>query len=110
MFLKDESLKPIAQKNIRISRSMKINRDYSPASPPITGKYWAEGPTVEKIGEKWVVLFDKYRDHAYGAVESTDLINWYDISDKISMPKGLRHGTVFMVSKAEFENLYDKTK
>jgi hypothetical protein len=30
-----------------------------------------------------------------GAVSSTDLKAWEDISDKISFPAGARHGTVF---------------
>jgi hypothetical protein len=106
MFLKDETLKPEPEKNIRIATSNTFNKGYSTASAPITGKYWAEGPTVERIGDKWVVLFDKYRDHTYGAVESTDLINWTDISEKISMPKGLRHGSVFMISVKEFETYF----
>jgi hypothetical protein len=106
MFLKDETLKPQPEKNIRIATSNKFNKGYSTASAPITGNYWAEGPTVEKIGDKWVVLFDKYRDHTYGAVESNDLITWTDISEKISMPKGLRHGSVFMISVKEFEQYF----
>lgn len=106
MFLKDETLKPQPEKNIRIATSNRFNKGYSSASAPITGKYWAEGPTVERIGDKWVVLFDKYRDHTYGAVESVDLINWTDISDKISLPKGLRHGSVFMISVKEFESFF----
>ncbi len=108
MFLKDETLLPQPEKNIRIARSNNLVKNYSPASPPISGKYWAEGPTVEKIGDKWIVMFDKYRDHTYGAVESTDLINWFDISDKISMPKGLRHGTIFMISSNEFDRYFSK--
>jgi len=106
MFLKDETLKPQPEKNIRIATSNTLNKGYSIASAPITGKYWAEGPTVEKIGDKWVVLFDKYRDHTYGAVESADLFNWQDISEKISLPKGLRHGSVFMISVKEFETFF----
>jgi len=106
MFLKDETLKPQPEKNIRIATSKRFFKGYSSASAPITGNYWAEGPTVEKIGDKWVVLFDKYRDHTYGAAESTDLINWTDISEKISIPKGLRHGSVFMISVKEFEQYF----
>jgi len=108
MFLKDETLKPQPEKNIRIATSNRFNKGYSIATAPITGKYWAEGPTVEKIGDKWVVLFDKYRDHTYGAVESADLFNWQDISEKISLPKGLRHGSVFMISVKEFETYFGK--
>jgi hypothetical protein len=37
---------------------------------PVTGDYWAEGPTSLKINGQWVVYFDKYRDHKYGAIQS----------------------------------------
>ena len=70
-------------------------KGYSNASAPITGNYWAEGPTTLKINGQWIVYFDKYRDHKYGAIQSQDLINWTDISDKISLPKGIRHGSIF---------------
>ena len=107
MFLKDETKKP-PQKNIRIATSKNLYKNYSHASAPITGKYWAEGPTAIKIGENWIVYFDKYTEHKYGAVTSTDLIHWTDISDKINFPKGARHGTVFTVTKAEFEKLINR--
>jgi hypothetical protein len=105
MVLKDETLVPVAQKNLRTARSKHLDRGYSAASAPITGKYWAEGPTTLKIKDQWVVLFDKYADGKYGAVASKDLKNWTDISDQIQVPKGLRHGSVFMVSAAEFDQL-----
>ncbi|MEQ1798130.1 MAG: glycoside hydrolase family 43 protein [Lacibacter sp.] len=104
MFLKDETREP-AQKNIKIATSKKINKGYSNASAPITGNYWAEGPTTLKLNNTWIVYFDKYRDHQYGAIQSTDLINWTDISEKISLPKGIRHGTIFTISRKEFELL-----
>jgi len=104
MFLKDETRLP-PQKNIKIATSKKLTGGYNNASAPITGNYWAEGPTSLKIGNAWIVYFDKYRDHQYGAVESTDLKNWTDVSDKISLPKGIRHGSIFVISKEEFERL-----
>jgi hypothetical protein len=104
MFLKDETRIP-PQKNIKIATSKKLAKGFSAPSVPITGDYWAEGPTTLKIGNTWVVYFDKYRDHKYGAVQSTDLKNWIDVSDKISLPKGIRHGSIFMVSEEELEKL-----
>lgn len=100
MFLKDETRTP-PQKNIKIAYSKKLNRSYSNASPAITGNYWAEGPTTIKINNTWLVYFDKYRDHQYGAIQSADLINWTDVSDKISLPKGIRHGTIFKITGEE---------
>lgn len=104
MFLKDETKSP-AQKNIRIATSKKLYKGYSKPSEPITGKYWAEGPTVLKMDDKWIVYFDKYTQHQYGAIQSTDLKTWTDVSDKLVMPKGIRHGTVFTVSRDELEKL-----
>ena len=104
MFLKDETPEP-AQKNIRIVTSEYLTKDYSKPGKPITGNYWAEGPTSIKINNQWIVYFDKYRDHQMGAVASSDLGNWTDISDKVSFPEGVRHGTVFKISRTVFDNL-----
>jgi Glycosyl hydrolases family 43 len=104
LFLKNETLKP-PEKNIRIATSNNLTGGYSEASAPITGAYWAEGPTVIKLNGKWFAYFDKYTEHAYGAVISTDLKEWKDISGEINFPQGVRHGTVLRVSAKEFEKL-----
>jgi sucrose-6-phosphate hydrolase SacC (GH32 family) len=105
MFLKNENPKP-AEKNIRVTKSKQAAGPYPiVVSAPITGNYWAEGPTAVTIDGYVYVYFDKYRDHQYGAVRSKDMINWEDISDKISFPKGTRHGTVFKVSVQVFNDL-----
>ena len=104
LFLKDETRTP-PQKNIRISTSSQLTSGFGKPSAPITGNYWAEGPTPVKIGNSWIVYFDKYVDHKMGAIRSSDLEKWEDISDKISFPDGTRHGTVFKVSRAFFEKL-----
>ncbi len=106
MFLKDETKNP-PKKDLHIAYSNQLIGGFGKPSDKITGNYWAEGPTTLKIGDKWIVYFDKYRDHKYGAIESSDLKNWTDISDKISLPRGIRHGTIFKVSKAELERLLD---
>ncbi|MBE7177136.1 MAG: glycoside hydrolase family 43 protein [Mucilaginibacter polytrichastri] len=104
MLLKDETIEP-AKKNIRLAFATKIEGPYSTPTPPVTGKYWAEGPTAMRINGKWRVYFDKYVDHAYGAVESADGKNWTDISGAIKMPEGIRHGSIFEVTEAELQKL-----
>jgi predicted GH43/DUF377 family glycosyl hydrolase len=104
MFLKNETRFPV-EKNIRVAFSKKLTGPYSTPGKSITGGYWAEGPTAMKIGEEWIVYFDKYTMAKYGAVSSTDLINWQDISDKVTFPKGARHGTVFTITQQEFQHL-----
>ena len=98
MFLKDETDKPYTpEKNIRIAMAAKADGPYTAPGKPITGNYWAEGPAPIKIGKKWFVYFDKYTEHKYGVVTSTDLKGWTDESDKLVMPEGIRHGTAFEV-------------
>jgi hypothetical protein len=104
MFLKNETRWP-EEKNIRLARAKKLTKKFGTPSHPITGNYWAEGPTAVKINNQWIVYFDKYRDHSYGAVVSTDLKNWTDVSDKVRFPQGMRHGTVFTVTREEFKKL-----
>ncbi|WP_207429147.1 glycoside hydrolase family 43 protein [Pedobacter sp. SYSU D00535] len=107
MILKDETREP-AQKNLKIAFADKLTGPYSKASAPITGKYWAEGPTVLKMGNEWLVYFDKYTEHKYGAIKSSDLENWAEVSDEISLPKGIRHGSIFEVSQKEFKKLQEQ--
>jgi hypothetical protein len=105
MFLKNENPNP-PEKNIRITVSDQASGPYPvKVSAPITGKYWAEGPTVLELGEKVYVYFDKYMNHEYGAVRSKNMTDWEDVSDQVSFPEGVRHGTAFKVSKAIFDAL-----
>jgi hypothetical protein len=99
MILKDETDRPHRpEKNLRVAFANEAIGPYGSPSAPITGKYWAEGPTAIKIGGKWLVYFDKYTEHKYGMVTSPDLVEWADESDKLQMPAGVRHGTTFEVS------------
>lgn len=105
MFIKDETLLPEPKKNIRIATSDKLQTQWSPPSEPIT-QNWVEGPTVMQFNDHWIVYFDRYTEGKMGAVRSSDLKTWTDISDQIQFPEGTRHGTIFNVK----ESLYNKIK
>jgi beta-galactosidase len=105
MFVKNENPNP-AEKNIRITSADKAMGPYpTQVSTPITGKYWAEGPTSIEVGDSVYVLFDKYREHKYGAIRSKDMQQWDDVSNMLVVPKGLRHGTAFEVTKEVYEKV-----
>jgi len=104
MFLKDETLHP-PQKNIRTAFADHPEGPWGPACEPITGNYWAEGPSAIKTGNSWIVYFDKYTQRRYGAVKSSDLLRWEDISNKVEFPNDSRHGTVFRAKAAIVERL-----
>jgi len=108
MFLKNENPNP-PEKNIRISVSDKASRPYPvKVSEPVTGKYWAEGPTALEVGDFVYVYFDKYTEHKYGAVRSKNMVDWEDVSDLVSFPKGVRHGAAFKVTEDVFLKLTKK--
>lgn len=106
MVVKNENSNP-PEKNLRITRTKDIRKGFpTKVSAPITGNYWAEGPAPLFIGDTLYVYFDKYRDHTYGAVRSTDYgETWTDISAEVHFPLGIRHGTAFAVDASLVESL-----
>ncbi len=105
LFVKDETLTPKTEKNIRMIRGASPEGPWSEASPPITGDYWAEGPTPLKVGDEWRVYFDKHRLDAIGLVISRDLKTWTDRSNQATFPPHARHGTVLAVPREVVANL-----
>ena len=61
MVLKDETRHPV-EKNLRVTTSNSFTGPYSSPSEPFTDtkEYWAEGPSIVKHNDKWIVYFDKY--------------------------------------------------
>lgn len=105
MIVKNENSNP-PEKNLRVTKTKNLKKGFLiKVSKPITGNYWAEGPAPLMVGEYLYVYFDKYRDKKYGAVRTTDGKKWEDVSDLVSFPKGLRHGTAFTVDKEVLERL-----
>ena len=105
MFVKDETLAPVTQKNIRLVRGRSPEGPWDPVSPPLTGDYWAEGPTALKVGGEYRVYFDKHMLNAIGLVTSTDLKTWTDRSAEVSFPENARHGSILAVERAVVERL-----
>lgn len=111
LFVKDETDQPnTPRKYIRMATGRSPEGPWSSASPPITGAYWAEGPTALPIDGIWHVYFDKYMEGKYGVVVSSDLAHWTDLSDRLVMPPGARHGTAFEVSAGVAEALEGKAR
>ena len=81
---------------------------YENISGPFTRMY-TEGPTVLKLKEKYLIFFDAYRDKKYGAAETTDFKTFTDISDKINLPEGHKHGTIFKADTKTLERLIRQT-
>ena len=105
MVVKDETLNPEPAKHLFLTFADAATGPWSEPTAPLTGDYWAEGPTPLQVGNWWYVYFDKYRQGQFGAVRSNDLESWDDISERISFPEDARHGTAFRVSARVLEEL-----
>jgi beta-xylosidase len=99
MFVKNETVQPKTEKNIRMIRGATAEGPWGEASPPLTGNYWAEGPAAIKVDGEYRVYFDKHRLNAIGLVRSRDLKNWEDVSDTVTFPADARHGCILAVPR-----------
>ncbi len=103
LFYKDETLHP-ERKVIVLATSntpegpWDVQGDISPVS-------WVEGPSALDLGSQWLVCYDCYAKHAYGAISSPDGKHWTDVSADFHVPGEIRHGTMFQISKELYENL-----
>lgn len=103
LVFKDERQQPV-KKNLRLAVADRAAGPYRQVSGAFT-KDWVEGPSALKIGDEWLVYFDQYREHRYGAVKSKDLRHWADISAALSFPKDHRHGSVLKIGQALAQSL-----
>ncbi|MDP4274706.1 MAG: glycoside hydrolase family 43 protein, partial [Bacteroidota bacterium] len=95
-------------RNIKVAFSDKATGPYINVSKPFTGEY-CEGPAVAKVGNKWLIYYDAYRAKKFGASETKDFKTFKDISDKISVPEGHKHGTIFKVKENILKNLLQQS-
>ena len=91
-------------RNLKVAFATSATGPYSAASKTFTQSY-VEGPTVEKLGDKYLIYFDEYKKFSYGAIETKDFIHYINVSKKVSVPKGHEHGTIFKAPASVIENL-----
>lgn len=103
MVLKDETRYPPA-KNLKVAFSESVNGPWQLAEGAFSPRAsWVEGPTILATPQGYYVYFDQYTDHRYGVMFTEDFIQWQDMSQRLHMPIGSRHGSVLNV-KAKILN------
>ena len=103
LFYKDERLWP-ERKIICLATSKNIEGPFTPQGD-ISPVSWVEGPSALWLGDHWLVCYDRYTRGCYGAITSKDGKTWTDVSDQFSVPKGIRHGTMFPIDAKTAEGL-----
>jgi hypothetical protein len=105
LFMKDETLSP-PKKHIRFAHGKNPRSFDEPGDAITLNHYWAEGPTAIHLNNEWLVYFDKYKINQIGAVRSTDLVHWEDISHAIKFPSCAQHGFVTRVPLERIKDLF----
>ncbi len=104
MVFKDERREPL-RKNLRLAWASDAAGPWQ-AEPESFSKSWVEGPSVIRAGRDWLVYFDHYgRPQHYGAYRTRDWKRFEDVTAKMSLPPGHRHGTVVRITRGEAARL-----
>lgn len=100
----------VLKDNTRPNRNLKVAFAKNPLGPfqqisePFS-PYLSEGPAVLKVKDQWLIYFDSYGSKSYEAVSTKDFKVFEKINDKISVPEGHKHGTIFKASNKDLKNL-----
>jgi hypothetical protein len=52
-----------------------------------------------------MIYFDEYTRGTYGAIRTCDFVDFEDASEELTMPSGMRHGSVLEVPMEVIEKL-----
>jgi len=106
LFFKDERDNDASRfnpehQNIRFARGDRPYGPFGSISDTITGKgagtWHNEGPGAIKVAGEYYVYYDHHGEPLplyFGAVKSTDLTEWVDVSSLMSFPEGFKHGAI----------------
>lgn len=107
MVLKDNT-RPC--RNLRIAFAPSAEGPWTEPSAPFT-EGMCEGPTViapEVLNGDYLIYYDAYSHACFGAMRTSDFINFTDYTDSISVPEGHKHGTMIRVPMSDVQYLLDK--
>jgi hypothetical protein len=90
--------------NTRPERDIKVAFSNSPTGPwknvskAFTDNF-TEGPSVVKLKDEWLIYYDSYRKKIYEASATKDFIHFENVTSKVKMPEGHKHGTIVTAKK-----------
>lgn len=103
----------VLKDNTRPNRNLKVAfadnplGPYTDVSEPYSD-YLTEGPSVIKIKDEWLIYFDSYGSKSYEAVATKDFKTFEKANDRISVPEGHKHGTIFKASRKDLKRLLSR--
>lgn len=103
LIVKDETVAP-PRKWLQTAVAQSPSGPFAPLSPPFTAS-WVEGPMTAQVGDALICYYDIYRDGRWGAAMTRDGVEWQDVSHRLSMPTGARHGSLLRVPRRLIDSI-----
>lgn len=105
----------VLKDNTRPERNLKVAFADNPLGPwkniskPFSDNF-TEGPSVVKLKDEWLIYYDSYRKKIYEASVTKDFVHFGNVTTKVSVPAGHKHGTIVPVKKRFVKELKNKLK
>lgn len=104
----------VLKDNTRPARNIKVAFANNPLGPwskasEAFSPLFTEGPAVAKVGSEYLIYYDQYRDKIYGAMRTRDFKTFTDVTGRVSLPQGHKHGTIFQVKKSLVKTILRQT-
>ncbi|GAB3355121.1 glycoside hydrolase family 43 protein [Arachidicoccus ginsenosidivorans] len=97
------------ERDIKVSFGSSALGPFTTSSAAVTPAF-SEGPSTLKIHGKCLIYYDWYRKGRFGAVSTKDFKHFENITNKIYIPQGHKHGTIVPVSRKFLKSLQVATK
>jgi len=100
----------VLKDNTRPERNIKVAFSETPVGPwrnvskAFTDNF-TEGPSVVKLKNEWLIYYDSYRKKTYEASATKDFVHFENVTAKVSVPAGHKHGTIVPVEKKFIKQL-----
>lgn len=104
MVLKDNT-RP--NRNLKIAFAESPEGPWGPASEPFTEEF-VEGPSVVQLDDEYWIYFDVYRKKIYGAMRTSDFVQFEDMTGQVNVPEGHKHGTIFRAPQSLVNDLLNE--
>ena len=64
-----------------------------------------KGSFTDRYNIEYLIYFDVYRKQIYGAMRTSDFIQFEDMTEQVNVPEGHKHGTIFRAPQSLVNNL-----
>ncbi|MBL7742182.1 MAG: glycoside hydrolase family 43 protein [Chitinophagaceae bacterium] len=100
----------ILKDNTRPERDIKVAFGETPLGPwknpsKAFTENFTEGPSVVKVNNEWLIYYDSYQKKTYEASATKDFIRFENITGKVIVPAGHKHGTIVAVKRKFVKHL-----